>query len=44
MLTPLWKRLERRENPGQWVRRVFKAEGVEGLIEVSDVEGYLRER
>ena len=41
MLAPLWKRLERRENPGQWVRRVFKAEGVEGLIEVSDVESYL---
>ena len=44
MLAPLWQRLERRENPGQWVRRVFKAEGVEGLIEVSDVESYLRKR
>ena len=41
MLTSLWKRLERRGNPGQRVRRVFKAEGVEGLIEVSDVESYL---
>ena len=41
MLAPLWQRLERRENPGQRVRRVFKAEGVEGLIEVSDVESYL---
>ena len=44
MLASLWQRLERRENPGQWVRRVFKAEGVEGLIEVSDVESYLRKR
>ena len=41
MLTSLWQRLERRENPGQRVRRIFKAEGVEGLIEVSDVESYL---
>ena len=44
MLTPLWQRLEQKENPGQRARRVFKAEGVEGLIEVADVESYLRER
>ena len=44
MLTPLWQRLEQRENPGQRARRVFKAEGVEGLMEVSDIESYLRER
>ena len=44
MLTPLWQRLEQKENPGQRARRVFKAEGVEGLIEVSDIESYLRER
>ena len=41
MLAPLWRRLERRENPGQRVRRVFEAEGVEGLMEVVDVESYL---
>ncbi len=44
MLTSLWKRLERRENPGQRVRRVFKAEGVEGLMEVADVVSCFRER
>ena len=44
MLTPLWQRLEQKENPGQRARRVFKAEGVEGLMEVSDVESYFRER
>ena len=44
MLAPLWQRLERRENPGQRVRRVFKAEGVEGLMEFVDVESFLMER
>ena len=44
MLAPLWQRLERRSNPGQRVRRVFTEEGVEGLIELSDVESYLREK
>ena len=44
MLTPLWQRLEQRENPGQRARRVFKAEGLEGLIEASDIESYLGER
>ena len=44
MLTPLWQRLEQRENPGQRARRVFEEEGVEGLIEVSDLGSYLGER
>lgn len=43
MLAPLWRRLERRENPAQRVRRVFTKEGLEGLIEFSDVEGYAGE-
>lgn len=38
MLAPLWQRLERRENPAQRVRRVFAEEGLEGLIEFSDLE------
>ena len=44
MLTPLWQRLEQRENPGQRARRVYAKEGLEGLIELSDIESYLRER
>ena len=43
MLAPLWRRLERRENPAQRVRRVFAEEGLEGLIEYSDMVNYLRE-
>ena len=43
MLGPLWRRLERRENPAQRVRRVFAEEGLEGLIENSDMVNYLRE-
>ena len=43
MLAPLWQRLERRENPAQGVRRVFAEEGLEGLIEFSDLANYLRE-
>ena len=43
MLAPLWQRLERRENPAQGVRRVFAEEGLEGLIEYSDMVNYLRE-
>lgn len=43
MLTPLWQRLEQRENPAQRVRRVFAEEGLEGLIKSSDLENYLRE-
>ena len=42
MLAPLWQRLEKRENPGLRVRRVFTEEG--GLIEFSDVERNFRER
>ncbi|MCY3898754.1 MAG: glutamate-cysteine ligase family protein [Caldilineaceae bacterium] len=38
MLAPLWRRLERRENPAQRVRRVFAEEGLEGLIEFTDLE------
>ncbi len=37
MLAPLWGRLARRENPAQWVGRVFDAEGVEGLVAVCGV-------
>ncbi len=37
MLAPLWGRLARRENPAQSVRRVFDAEGVEGLVAVCGV-------
>ena len=44
MLTPLWQRLEQRENPAQRARRIFAEEGVEGLIALSDVERFLRER
>ena len=44
MLTPLWQRLEQKENPAQRARRVYAQEGVEGLMEVSDIESYLRER
>ena len=44
MLAPLWRRLERRENPAQRVRRVFAEEGLEGLIEYSDLANYLRKR
>ena len=44
MLTPLWRRLEQRENPAQRARRTFAEEGVEGLIETSDVGSYLRKR
>ena len=43
MLAPLWQRLKRRENPAQGVRRVFAEKGLEGLIEFSDLENYLRE-
>ena len=32
MLTPLWQRLEQRENPGQRARQIFAEEGVEGLL------------
>ena len=42
MLAPLWQRLERRENPAQRLRRVFLEAGLEGLIEFSDAESYLR--
>ena len=42
-LTPLWQRLEQKENPVQRARRrVFAQEGVEGLINASDVGSYLR--
>ena len=44
MLAPLWRRLERRENPAQRIQRDFAGEGLEGLIEFSDVENYVRER
>ena len=44
MLAPLWQRLERRANPAQHVRQVFTKEGLEGLIEFSDLECYLSER
>ena len=37
MLEPLWARLERGENPGQWVGRVFGERGVEGLVGVCGV-------
>ncbi len=40
MLAPLWQRLERKENPAQRVRRVFAEEGLEGLIEFTDLESY----
>lgn len=43
ILAPLWQRLERRENPAQRVRRVFAEEGLEWLIEFSDLVNYLRE-
>ncbi len=43
LLAPLWRRLERRANPAQRVRRVFAKEGLEGLIEFSDLVNYLRE-
>ena len=42
MLAPLWRRLERRENPAQRLRRVFVEAGLEELIEFSDAESYLR--
>ena len=41
MLAPLWQRLEQKENPAQRVRRVFTEEGLEGLIEFSDLESNL---
>ena len=41
MLTPLWQRLEQRENPAQRARRIFAEKGVEGLMERSDVESFL---
>ena len=44
MLAPLWQRLEQRKNPAQRVRRVFAEMGLEGLIESSDLESYLREK
>ena len=44
MLAHLWRRLERRENPAQRIQRDFAGEGLEGLIEFSDVENYVRER
>ncbi|MCY3710703.1 MAG: glutamate-cysteine ligase family protein [Caldilineaceae bacterium] len=44
MLAPLWQRLERRENPAQRVRRVFTKKGLEGLIEFSNLENYVKER
>ena len=44
MLTPLWQRLEQRENPAQRARRVYAKEGLGGLIEASDLESYLGER
>ena len=37
MLTPLWQRLEQRENPGQRARRVYAKEGLGGLIEASEL-------
>ena len=40
MLAPLRQRLEERENPGQRARRIFTEEGLEGLIELSDLESY----
>ena len=40
MLAPLWRRLERRENPAQRVQRVFAEKGLEGLLEFSDLESY----
>lgn len=43
LLAPLWRRLERRENPAQHVQRVFTEEGVEELIEFSDLENYVKE-
>ncbi len=43
MLAPLWRRLDRRENPAQRVRRVFAEEGLGGLIEFSNLESNLRE-
>ncbi|MDE0144006.1 MAG: glutamate-cysteine ligase family protein [Caldilineaceae bacterium] len=44
MLAPLWQRLEQKENPAQRVRRVFTKEGLEGLIEFSNLENYVKER
>ncbi|MCY4412355.1 MAG: hypothetical protein OXC27_18020 [Caldilineaceae bacterium] len=44
MIAPLWQRLEQEESPAQRARWFFAEEGVEGLIEFSDVESYLRER
>ena len=43
MLAPLWRRLMRRENPAQHMQRVFAEKELEGLIEFSDVESYVRE-
>ena len=37
MLTPLWRRLEQKENPAQRARRVFEEEGLGGLIEISEL-------
>ena len=37
MLTPLWQRLEQKENPAQRARRVYAKEGLGGLIEASEL-------
>jgi len=44
MLAPLWRRLQRRENPAQHLGRVFTKKGLEGLIEFSNLENYVKER
>lgn len=44
MLAHLWRRLKRRENPAQRIQRDFAGEGLEGLIEFSDVGSHVRER
>ena len=37
LLTPLWQRLEQKENPAQQARRIFAEQGVERLIERSAI-------
>ena len=37
LLTPLWQRLEQKENPAQQARRIFAEHGVERLIERSAI-------
>src|SRR5690606_328557 len=32
LLEPIWRRLERRENPGQRARRIFLTDGIDALI------------